>query len=333
VYGYNDFVYTYLSNGQQYGYGNVRQPFSYAAQIRNIGAFIDDSIRIGDRLTLNLGVRGDHSNGFAPEQQELDENAKPTGKTFRERTSSRGTPFPPRLGVNWKLTPTAKRSSRTHWGRYHPQITTGEFANVIGPNIPPFYQGNYNFATGQVEDLFLTSSSENLSVASNYRSPRTDQFIIGFERELTPKMGLQVDYVRKWGRDFSAWRDTVGTYIQVSDRRRRRKGSHRQHDQHLPLTSDPSARKYQLENSDDLAHRHPRGDRQPDQTYDPLVRQRGGHLLAIDRSARRKLTINEHSTAECPGVQHLWPQPQRFRQPGWAASSATSAGRASFKGW
>jgi hypothetical protein len=28
---------TYLSNGKQYGYGNVRQPFSYAAQIRNIG--------------------------------------------------------------------------------------------------------------------------------------------------------------------------------------------------------------------------------------------------------------------------------------------------------
>ena len=28
-------------------------------------------------------------------------------------------------------------------------------------------------------------------------------------------MGLQVNYVRKWGRDFAAWRDTVGTYVQV----------------------------------------------------------------------------------------------------------------------
>ena len=52
-------------------------------------------------------------------------------------------------------------------------------------------------------------------MSSDYDSPRTDQFIVGFERELTAKMGLQVNYVRKWGRDFAAWRDMVGTYVQV----------------------------------------------------------------------------------------------------------------------
>ena len=53
---------------------------------------------------------------------------------------------------------------------------------MIGPNIKPYYQGTYNFATGQVEDLFLTSSSENLQVSSDYDSPRTDQFILGLSR-------------------------------------------------------------------------------------------------------------------------------------------------------
>ena len=52
-------------------------------------------------------------------------------------------------------------------------------------------------------------------MAPGYNPPRTDQFIVGFERELNAKMGLQVNYVRKWGRDFAAWRDTVGTYVQV----------------------------------------------------------------------------------------------------------------------
>jgi hypothetical protein len=250
VYGYNDFVYTYLSNGKQYGYGNVRQPFSYAAQIRNIGAFIDDSIRLGDRVTLNLGIRGDRSNGFAPSQQELDENAQPTGKTFPRADFFTWNTISPRLGVNWKLTADGKTIVKTHWGRYHPQITTGEFANVIGPNIKPFYQGNYNFATGQVEDLFLTSSSENLRVASDYRSPRTDQFIIGFERELTAKMGLQVDYVRKWGRDFAAWRDTVGTYVQVPIVDDSGKDPTGATINIFRLTSDPGARKFELANSD-----------------------------------------------------------------------------------
>ena len=252
VYGYNDFIYTYLSNGKQYGYGNVRQPFSYAAQIRNIGAFIDDSIRLGDRVTLNLGVRADHSNAFAPEQEELDDNAQPTGKTFPRADFFNWNSISPRLGLNWKVTGDGKTIVKTHWGRYHPQITTGEFANVIGPNIKPYFQGTYNFATGQVEDLFLTSSSENLSVSSDYNSPRTDQFIIGFERELTAKMGLQVNYVRKWGRDFAAWRDTVGTYVQVpivddagEDPTGRTINIFR-------LTSDPGARKFELGNSDQV---------------------------------------------------------------------------------
>jgi hypothetical protein len=250
VYGYNDFIYTYLDNGKQYGYGNVRQPFSYAAQIRNIGAFIDDSIRLGDRVTLNLGLRGDYSKAFSPPQQELDDNAKPTGKTFPRADFFKWNSISPRLGVNWKVTSDGKTIVKSHWGRYHPQITTGEFANVIGPNIKPYFQGTYNFATGQVEDLFLTSSSENLSVSSSYNSPRTDQFIVGFERELASTVGLQVNYVRKWGRDFAAWRDTVGTYVQVPIVDNSGEGATGRSVDILRLTSSPGARKFELGNSD-----------------------------------------------------------------------------------
>jgi outer membrane receptor protein involved in Fe transport len=252
VYGYNDFIYTYLYNGQEYGYGNVRQTFSYSAQIRNIGAFIDDSIRLGDRVTLNLGVRADHSNAFSPEQQELDENAKPTGKTFPHADFFNWDSISPRLGLNWKVTGDGKTIIKTHWGRYHPQITTGEFANVIGPNIKPYYQGTYNFETGQVEDLFLTSSSESLSVAADYNSPRTDQFIIGAERELPGKLGLQVNYIRKWGRDFAAWRDVVGTYVQVPIVDDVGEGATGRTIDIFSLTSDPGARKFELGNSDQV---------------------------------------------------------------------------------
>ena len=252
VYGYNDFIYTYLAGGQQYGYGKVRQTFSYGATARNVGAFVDDSIRLGDRMTLNLGVRVDHSSAFAPEQEELDDNANPTGKTFPKADFFTWNSVSPRLGLNWKLTGDGKTIVKAHWGRYHPQITTGEFANIIGPNVKPYFIGTYNFATGQIEDLTLESSSENLSVSPDYGSPRTDQFIVGFERELTPKMGLQVNYVRKRGRDFGTWRDTVGTYVQVpvvDDSGKDPTGSTINI---FRLTSNPSLRKYQLENSDDL---------------------------------------------------------------------------------
>jgi hypothetical protein len=250
VYGYNDFIYTYLSGGKLYGYGNVRQTFSYAATARNIGAFVDDSIRLGNRVTLNVGMRADYSKAFAPQQQELDDNVKPTGRTFPRADFFTWNSVSPRVGANWKVTGNGKTIVKAHWGRYHPQITTGEFANVIGPNVKPYYQGTYNFATGKVEDLFLTSSSENLSVASGYNSPRTDQFILAFERELTAKMGVQVSYVRKWGRDFAAWRDTVGAYVQVPVVDDAGKDPTGRTINIFKLTSDPGARKFELANSD-----------------------------------------------------------------------------------
>ncbi len=251
VYGYNDFIYTYLSGGKQYGYGNVRQPFSYAAQIRNIGAFIDDSIRLGN-VTLNLGVRVDYSKALAPEQEELDDNANPTGRTFPRTEFFTWDSFSPRLGLNWKLTADGKTVIKTHWGRYHPQITTGEFANVIGPNIKPYFQGNYNFVTQQVEDLFLTSSSENLGASSDYNSPRTDQFIVGVERELTNKIGVQVNYVRKWGRNFASWRDVAGTYVQVPVVDNSGEDQTGDTISIFRLTSPPGQRRFELGNSDDV---------------------------------------------------------------------------------
>jgi TonB-dependent receptor-like protein len=252
VYGYNDFIYTYLSGGTLYGYGKVRDTFSYGATARNVGAFIDDSIRVGSRMTLNLGVRVDHSSAFAPAQDELDDNAQPTGRTFPKADFFTWKSVSPRLGLNWKLTGDGKTIVKAHWGRYHPQITTGEFANIIGPNVKPYFIGTYNPATGKIEDLALESSSENLSVASDYHPPRTDQFIIGFERELTAKMGLQVSYVRKWGRDFATWRDFVSSYVQVPVVDDSGKDPTGRTINIFRLTSDVGARKFELGNSDDL---------------------------------------------------------------------------------
>jgi hypothetical protein len=199
---------------------------------------------------MNLGVRGDYSKALAPEQQELDDNAQPTGRTFPRTDFFTWNSISPRLGVNVKLNSTGKTVLKSHWGRYHPQITTGEFANVIGPNIKPYYQGTYNFATGEVEDLFATSSPESLKVSSSYNSPRTDQFIVGVEQELTSKIGLQVNYVRKWGRQFAAWRDTVGTYVPVTVVDDVGTGATGETITIQRLTSDPGARIFELGNSD-----------------------------------------------------------------------------------
>jgi len=251
VYGLNDFIYTYLYDGVPYGYQNVRQPFSYAGTSRNIGGFVDDAVRVG-RLTLNLGVRYDYSHAFTPAQDELDANANPTGKTFPRQDWFTWNSVSPRFGANFKVTADGRTVLKTHWGRYHPQITTGEFANIVGPNIKPVLQGAYDPVTGTLSDLFVLTTNENLSISNKYTPPRTDQFILSLERELTARMGLSVSYVRKWGRNFGGWRDVVGTYVPQAVTDNQGKDTTGNTFNIFRLTTPPEERKFELGNSDDL---------------------------------------------------------------------------------
>ena len=228
-----------------------RQPFTYAGTARNIGAFFDDSFRVNDRLTLNLGLRYDHSKAFSPANEGFDENGDPTGESFSRQDHYTWTNFSPRLGLNWKLTADAKTVLKVHAGRYHPQITTGEFTNVIGPSIKPYYSGlTYNPAIGTFDELSLFSSNENLRVDPGYRAPRTDQFLVGLERELFRNVGFQLSYVRKWGRDFPGWDETAGTYEQirlVDDTGKDPTGATIDI---FRLTSEPGARQFEITNTD-----------------------------------------------------------------------------------
>jgi len=251
IYGYNDLVLTYTYGGRQYSLGWEREPFTYAGTAHNVGVFVDDSFRVNERVTLNLGLRYDHSKAFSPPNEGFDENRNATGEAFPRADHYTWSNFSPRLGVNWKLTADGKTVLKVHAGRYHPQITTGEFANVIGPSIKPSYFGSdYNVVTGTFEDLSLFSSNENLSVDPDYRSPRTDQFLVGFERELFRNVGLQLAYVRKWGRDFAGWDETAGTYepiAVVDDTGQDPTGATIDV---FKLTSDPGERRFRITNTD-----------------------------------------------------------------------------------
>jgi outer membrane receptor protein involved in Fe transport len=215
LYGYNDFVYTYSITYPGYGYGIDRQPFSYSGNSRNLGVFFDDTVRVNDRLSVNFGVRWDHNKAYSAEQDELDEFGNPTGVTFAETDFYTWTQFSPRVGFNVKLTGDGKTVLKGHWGRYHRAVATGEYANVIGPNVKPYFAGPYDVASGQFGELVQISSNENLGVDPDYSSPYTDQLIVSLERELFPSVGGYVNYVNKRGREIAGWEETQGTYVPV----------------------------------------------------------------------------------------------------------------------
>jgi hypothetical protein len=252
LYGYNDLVYTYSQTNPGYGYGIARTPFSYNGASRSVGAFLDDTIRVSDRLSLNVGVRYDYNKAYSPDQAELDENGNPTGVTFPKTDYYTWNNVSPRLGFNWRVTGDGKTVLKGHWGRYHRAVATGEYANVLGPNVKPYFAGGYDVATGTFLDLTPISSNEQLGVDPDYKSPWTDQAIVTIERELRPGLGAYVNYVNKRGRDFAGWEETRGTYVRIPYTDDVGSGATGRTFDIFAITSDPADRFFQITNRPEL---------------------------------------------------------------------------------
>jgi outer membrane receptor protein involved in Fe transport len=217
TYGLNNAVYIY--GGYTYGY--QRTPFQYSGVGVGVGAFADDTVRVNDRLSLNLGARYDYNKAYSdaiPERLGLAAgDGTPTGKVFPRVDYFTWNSVSPRVGFNWKLTSDGKTVFRGHWGQYRKAVATGEFANRLGPSITPSFSGsNYNFQTGQFEDLVQTSDPTIVSVAPGYFSPHTDQFIVSLDRELLKNMGASLSYVHKYGDNFAAWEPIGGVFSPVT---------------------------------------------------------------------------------------------------------------------
>jgi outer membrane receptor protein involved in Fe transport len=252
LYGLNDTVYFYaLDDGSLYSYGTVRQPFSYSGNSRNMGFFVDDAIRVNDRLSFNLGLRYDYNKAFSAAQDELDADGNPTGTSYPQTDLYTWKNFSPRVGFNLRLTSDGRTVLKGHYGRYHRSIATGEYANVIGPNVKPFFAGSdYDFAAGHFNSLTFLQGNSNLGVDPNYKSPHTDQVILSLEREIVRGLGINLNYVRKWGRDYPAWQEIAGDYVQVpfTDALEDDPTATGRTFNVFQLTSDPSLRQFRISN-------------------------------------------------------------------------------------
>ena len=174
--------------------------------MRTIGTFVDDTFRVNKALTLNLGVRFDHSVADLPGGTALDREGNPVGSDIPGIDSLfTWNSVSPRLGFAWKITGDGKNVLKGHYGKYYRGIITGEFDDV-SPTISARYlfSGLYD-EQGVPEDQELVSDNTNLAVDPDFKNPTTDQYIVGFERELAKNVGVQLNYVHKRGKDYGGY--------------------------------------------------------------------------------------------------------------------------------
>jgi outer membrane receptor protein involved in Fe transport len=211
-YGYPGAVH-YLDYYGQPFVARYRDTYSYGGAFDNIGVFAEDSVRVGDRLTLNLGLRFDYSKAKNPDVPEYDELGNETGNTIAGRgTVYDWSVFSPRLGVNLKLTEDARTTLRAFYGLFHAGILTTEL-QALSPGFGPITQVFHDPSTrAYTRNASIIDPLRNVQIDPGTRSPHTHQFTGGIDRAIGRDWALGLSYVRRTGGDFTGWEDIGGIY-------------------------------------------------------------------------------------------------------------------------
>jgi hypothetical protein len=210
--GTNDYIYT----GGAYLYGFHQDPYHNAGETKTIGTYVDDSFHLGQRLTLNLGLRYDHSRASFVPRPVLDANGNPTGQVSKAVDSLfTWNVVSPRVGFVLKLTASGKTLLKGHYGRYYRGMITSEF-DPASPSIPPkfLFSGTYD-AQGNPLGETVFSDNSHLKIDPQMKDPHTDQYIGSLEHQVAPNLAVSLTYIHKEGRDYAGWSDIAGQYVPV----------------------------------------------------------------------------------------------------------------------
>jgi hypothetical protein len=188
-------------------------PSLSGGQFITAAAFATDAVTVGDRLTINAGVRFDHSRAISEDLRAIDLEGRETDRNV----GGLGTLYTwnllsPRLGVTIKLTADGRTMLRGSYGRFSQGVLTGEFS-AFHPGVTPITTTAFDPVTGGYTRIVkVVDSRFNLQLDSELRAPRTDEYSVGVDREVARRLALAIAYVHKDGANFIGWTDVGGQY-------------------------------------------------------------------------------------------------------------------------
>jgi hypothetical protein len=205
--GPNDTVRT-LAGGRRIG--TTQLPYYQGTRAMTWGTYIDDTFRIGDRTTLNLGVRYDYSRGFYPSFPMLDASGNATGQLSAANDDVyHFSVVSPRVGINFKVT--TQTVVKAHYGRYYSALER-DFSAIVPSTTAEL---TFDIDAAGNRSNYTSQTPANLRIDADRKNPYSDQYIVQVERGLAENLGVQVNYVHKRGQDFAGWQDITGQYVQV----------------------------------------------------------------------------------------------------------------------
>jgi outer membrane receptor protein involved in Fe transport len=209
-------VCAYSGGKLYYDYGGypyllyTQQPFYYGGRVDNLGVFFDDSWKVSNRLTINLGLRYDNYRGNVPSFDVWEGwHRVPGKKTPEKKDLIVWNLISPRIGIAFQLTSDQKTLLKAHYGRYYDPLFVGTY-EWPGPNNTDW--AAYYWTESGWELYDYVSGSSGWTLLKDLKAPYSDQISIGLEREVLPDLAVGIMGVYKNQKNAIAIENIGGKY-------------------------------------------------------------------------------------------------------------------------
>jgi hypothetical protein len=165
-----------------------------------VGIYVQDDWLVRRGLTVSVGLRYDRE--FGSFNENLNPSSFPQPIPFLGDPSKRGAKknFGPRVGFAWDVTGKSKDVIRGGFGIYYNNLQTlqnfpenRDLAQCAVLIKNPSFPDPYN---GQSPTAFCSTAPPTVTVlAQNYRNPYSEQFNLGYSREILHDFSIHVDGV------------------------------------------------------------------------------------------------------------------------------------------
>jgi hypothetical protein len=177
------------------------RPFMYGADAESLSAFVDDSWKISDRVTIDFGIRYDKITGRIADLPKLDWDSQPTDEIIPGIDAIDWTNIAPRLGIAWQPTDDGKTVVRATAGLYYDgPVSAAWYAPP--PGREPYYWG-VPWGTYVLNE----AADPNDLLHPGIKTPKTELYSLTVERQLGQDWAAGAQFVIRRAKD------TIGYYI------------------------------------------------------------------------------------------------------------------------
>ena len=191
----------YDANGK-YDELEVQAPYhgGDSSKMWNVGAFIDDTWAVNDKLSLTLGLRFDHSVGIVPDYPALDANGNNTSTIVQNPGAVvHWNNWSPRVGANFKFDSAGKTVGRVHYGRFYSFLQTRIFSAMNRATSPTYWYQLDPITGAKLGSAFkvVDPSIGIPTIQPDLKTPYTDQISVGIDHELITNLSVGGSFIYK----------------------------------------------------------------------------------------------------------------------------------------